>query len=156
MLRCRGEAQRRRFAVQLCTLRAYGRFLPEATPAPVTITNHLARQLDLPLVLFGDVPGRLATETEQLQRIRAYLGWQPFDDAARVRLTHWLNQRATDDLLPAILLSRAEDILRLWQIVAPGPFDPRRTRRLGHRARPGRAVHADCRPVHPRAAAGAG
>ena len=68
--RCRGEANRRRFAVQLCTLRAYGRFLPEATPTPVTITNHLARQLDLPLVLFGDLPERLATETEQLHRIR--------------------------------------------------------------------------------------
>ena len=63
--RCRGEANRRRFAVQLCTLRTYGRFLPEATPTPVTITNHLARQLDLPLVLFGDLPERLATETEQ-------------------------------------------------------------------------------------------
>src|SRR5215470_8231468 len=46
--RCRGEANRRRFAVQLCTLRAYGRFVPEATPTPVTMTNHLARQLDLP------------------------------------------------------------------------------------------------------------
>ena len=54
---CRGEAQRRRFAVQLCTLRAYGRFLPEATPAPVAMTNYLARQLDLPLVLLGEIPG---------------------------------------------------------------------------------------------------
>ena len=95
--RCRGEANRRRFAVQLCTLRAYGRFVPEATPTPVTITNHLARQLDLPLVLFGDLPERLATETEQLSRIRVYLGWQPFDDAARRRLTDWLTQRATED-----------------------------------------------------------
>ena len=76
VLRCRGEAQRRRFAVQLCTLRTYGRFLPKAVAAPVAITNYLARQLDLPLVLFGEVPGRLATETEHLQRIRAYLGWQ--------------------------------------------------------------------------------
>ena len=46
VLRCRGDANRRRFAVQLCTLRAYGRFLPEATPAPVAITNYLARQLE--------------------------------------------------------------------------------------------------------------
>src|SRR5919202_6980514 len=66
--RCQGEANQRRFAVQLCTLRAYGRFLPEATPAPVAITNYLARQLDLPLILFEQGPGRLATETEQLQR----------------------------------------------------------------------------------------
>ena len=73
--KCQGDANQRRFAVQLCTLRAYGRFLPEATPAPVAMTNYLARQLDLPLVLFGDVPVRLATETGHRQRIRAYLGW---------------------------------------------------------------------------------
>src|SRR5882724_4421485 len=63
VLRCQGEANQRRFAVQLCALRLYGRFLPEATPAPLAITNYLAQQLALPLVLFGDVPGRLATET---------------------------------------------------------------------------------------------
>src|SRR5713101_9431616 len=119
VLRCRGEANRRRFAVQLCTLRAYGRFVPEATAAPVAITNYLARQLDLPLVLFGEPPGRLATATEQLQRIRAYLGWSLFDVHAQQRLVHWLTQRATDDLLPIDLVSRAEDMLRSWQMVLP-------------------------------------
>src|SRR5713101_2102965 len=78
VFKCRGESQRRRFAVQLCTLRTYGRFLPKAVAAPVAITNYLARQLDLPLVLFGEVPERLATETEHWQRIQTYLGWHPF------------------------------------------------------------------------------
>lgn len=119
VMRCRGDANRRRFAVQLCTLRAYGRFLPQATSAPVAITNYLARQLELPLVLFAEVPGRLATETEQLQRIRDYLGWSPFDAQAQQRLVHWLRQRATDDLLPIDLVSRAEDMLRSWHIVLP-------------------------------------
>ena len=119
--RCRGEAQRRRFAVQLCALRAYGRFLPEAAAAPVAITHYRARQLHLSLVLFGKVPGRLAAETEHVHRMRAYLGWQPFDEAARTRLTHWLPQRATDDLPPRDLVPRAEDILRAWQIVVPAP-----------------------------------
>lgn len=119
--KCRGEAQRRRFAVQLCMLRTYGRFLPKAVPAPTAITNHLARQLDLPLVLFGDVPGRLATETDHFHHIRTYLGWQPFDDTSRGRLITWLNQRATDDVLPSILVSRAEDILRAWKIVNDPP-----------------------------------
>ena len=64
VMRCRGDANRRRFAGQLCTLRTYGRFLPEATPAPAAIVNHLARHLALPPVLFGELPGRLATETE--------------------------------------------------------------------------------------------
>ena len=119
VFKCRGEAQRRRFAVQLCTLRAYGRFLPKAVAAPTVITNHLARQLDLPLVLFGEVPGRLATETDHFHRIRTYLGWHPFGDKSRVRLINWLNHRATDDLAPSILVSRAEDILRVWKIVVP-------------------------------------
>jgi TnpA family transposase len=119
VLRCRGDASRRRFAVQLCTLRTYGRFLPEAIAAPVAITNYLAQQLDLPPMLVGAVPGRLATETDHLQRIRTYLGWQLFDDAARARLMQWLTQRATDDLLPSDLVSRAEDLLYAWQIVVP-------------------------------------
>lgn len=119
VMRCQGEANQRRFAVQLCALRTYGRFLPEATPAPVAITNYLAQQLDLSLVLFGDVPSRLATETGHRQRILGYLGWQVFDEAARTRLTHWLTQRATDDLLLHDLGTRAEDLLRAWQIVLP-------------------------------------
>ena len=75
VMRCQGDANRRRFAVQLCTLRAYGRFLPEATPAPVAITHYLARQLELPLVLCGDVPGRLATETGHRWGGRSRVGW---------------------------------------------------------------------------------
>jgi hypothetical protein len=89
VFKCRGDAPRRRFAVQLCALRTYGRFLPKAVAAPVAMTNYLARQLDLPLVLFGEVPGRLATETDHLQRIRTYLGWRPFDEEARGHLTRW-------------------------------------------------------------------
>jgi Domain of unknown function (DUF4158) len=119
--KCRGESQRRRFAVQLCTLRTYGRFLPKAVAAPVAMTNYLARQLDLPLVLFGEIPERLATETDHWQRIQTYLGWQSFDDAARRRLARWLTQRATDDVLPSDLVSRAEDVLRSWQIILPAP-----------------------------------
>jgi TnpA family transposase len=119
VMRCQGEVNQRRFAVQLCALRAYGRFLPEATAAPVAITNYLARQLDLSLVLFGDVPSRLATETGHRQRIVHYLGWQAFDEEARTRLTHWLTHRATDDLLPHDLVTRAEEVLRAWQIVIP-------------------------------------
>jgi hypothetical protein len=61
----------------------------------------------------------LATATEQRRRIRESLGWRPFDEDARTRLTTWLTQRATDDLLPSALVARAEDLLRAWQIVLP-------------------------------------
>ena len=72
-------------------------------------------------MLFGEIPERLATETDHWQRIQTSLGWQPFDDAARLRLTRWLTQRATDDILPSDLVSRAEDVLRSWQIILPAP-----------------------------------
>jgi hypothetical protein len=68
--RCRGEANRRRFAGPLCTLRAYGRLVPEATPTPVTMPPQLARQGALPLGLFGELPERLATAPAQWPRIR--------------------------------------------------------------------------------------
>jgi hypothetical protein len=83
------------------------------------MTNSLARPLALPLGLFGEVPERLATETEHLQRIHTSLGWRPCDDATRARLTHWLTQRATDDLLPRDRVHRAEAILRTWHVVLP-------------------------------------
>lgn len=70
-------------------------------------------------MLFGDLPGRLATETAPLQRLRASVGWGPFEASARARVTTWLTQRATDALLPSDLVARTEAILRSWQSVLP-------------------------------------
>ena len=98
ILRCRGDDNRRRFALQLCALRLYGRFVPNHMAAPVRILNYLGRQLDLPPTLFLPPPHREATDLEQEQRIRAYLQVQPFDATARERLTQWLALRAQDGL----------------------------------------------------------
>ena len=70
---CRGADQKRRFALQLCVLRGYGRFLDDYRHAPIKIVNHLSRQLELPPVLFLDRSGREPTERVQAQRIRRYL-----------------------------------------------------------------------------------
>jgi hypothetical protein len=43
--RCRGADHKRRFALQLCMLRADGRFLDDYRQAPPRIVNHLSRQL---------------------------------------------------------------------------------------------------------------
>lgn len=45
---CRGDDNRLRFALQLCVLRLYGRFLPTYDTVPLRIVNHLGRQLALP------------------------------------------------------------------------------------------------------------
>jgi hypothetical protein len=47
---CRGTDHKRRYALQLCMLRAYGRFLDDHRQAPLRIVNHLSRQLGLPPV----------------------------------------------------------------------------------------------------------
>src|SRR5262249_41502445 len=76
---CRGADHKRRFALQLCMVRAHGRFLDDYRQAPLRIVNHLSRQLELPPVLFLSPPGREPTEREQAQRIRRYLGLTTFD-----------------------------------------------------------------------------
>jgi len=70
---CRGPDQRRRFALQLCMLRAHGRFFDDYRHVPIKIVNHLSRQLELPPVLFLDRSGREPTERVQAQRIRRHL-----------------------------------------------------------------------------------
>lgn len=62
ILRCRGDDNRRRFALQLCALRLFGRFVPHHMAVPVRILNSLGRQLDLPPTLFLPPPHREATD----------------------------------------------------------------------------------------------
>ena len=121
VLRCRGDDNRRRFALQLCALRIFGRFVPNHLAVPVRILNYLGRQLDLPPTLFLPPPHREATDVEQEQRIRAYLHVQPFDAIARERLTQWRTSRAQDGLTPQDLYQHAEAQLREWQVLLPGP-----------------------------------
>lgn len=120
-LRCRGDANRRRFAIQLCVVRLYGRFLDEYAAVPVRVLNHVSRQLQLPPVLSLDRPDRSATETGHEQRIREYLGYQTFDPKAREHLENHLRTQVTQGMLPADLFQHAEDLLRLWNTVLPQP-----------------------------------
>jgi TnpA family transposase len=117
---CRGSNHRRRFALQLCMLRAHGRFLEDYRRAPVKIVNHLSRQLGLPAVLVLDRPGREPTERVQAQRIRRHLGLRRFDKAADARLRDWLRTGALEGRTVPDLLIQAEETLRTWQVMLPG------------------------------------
>ena len=117
---CRGPDHRRRFAVQLCMLRAHGRFLDDYRRAPIKIVNHLSRQLGLPPVLFLDRAGREPTERVQAQRIRRYLGLSRFDAAAEANLRAWLREGALEGRSAPELLAGAEDRLRAWKVMLPG------------------------------------
>jgi hypothetical protein len=71
-----------RSAVQLCTLRATGRFVADYGRVPLEVLSYLTQQLSLDPVLSPSNPGRPATTTAQFGRIRQHLGWQEFDGAA--------------------------------------------------------------------------
>ena len=121
VLRCRGDGHRRSFAVQLCVLRRYGRFLTEYEAIPARITNHLGRQLDLPPVLFLEPPHREATGLEHERRIRDHLGFRAFDRTAQEGLERWVQERALQGLPDTEIFDRAEDLLRSWKVVLPAP-----------------------------------
>ncbi|HET8938771.1 MAG TPA: DUF4158 domain-containing protein [Polyangiales bacterium] len=118
--RCRSDDKRHRFAIQLCTLRAYGRFLgQDYDVVPIRTVNHLGRQLGMPPVLFVTPPRRKQTDTEHERRIREYLGFRTFDDAARRELSEWLRARAADGMLGDELIVRAERRLFSQRIIVP-------------------------------------
>ncbi|MCZ6489269.1 MAG: Tn3 family transposase, partial [Acidobacteria bacterium] len=120
VLRCRGgEDNRRRFALQLCTLRQYGRFLVDYTSVPVRILNHIGRQLDLAPAFSVPEPERSATETAHQQRIRDYLRYRTFDQEARGRLEEHLRTQLAQGRLHQDLLTSAEEALLFWKVLLP-------------------------------------
>lgn len=125
---CRGPDHRRRFALQLCMLRAHGHFLDDYRHTPIKIVNHLARQLGLAPVLFLDRPGRAQTERAQSLRIRRHLGIRALDRHAAADLRDWLRQGALEGRTAAELMSRAEDRLREWHVMVPAPSTLERKR----------------------------
>ncbi|MGI9070410.1 MAG: DUF4158 domain-containing protein [Bryobacteraceae bacterium] len=119
VLRCRGDDNRRRFALQLCVLRHYGRFLDRYQEVPVRILNHLNRQLGLtPLVSLPEAE-RDATESGHQQRLREYFGYRTFDEAARTLLEEHLRSRLAQGAWPEDLFDSAIDALRFWKVVPP-------------------------------------
>jgi TnpA family transposase len=121
-LRCRGEAQRRRFAVQLRALATHGRFLRAEDEVPVRILNHLAVQLGLAPVVVPDPPPRDDTELEHQQRIRDHLGYRVFDTWAQQELERWAYLQARAGKLPKVVFRLAEQELAMSRkVVLPAP-----------------------------------
>ena len=116
---CRSPDHRRRFALQLCLLRAHGRFIDDYRHAPIKIVNHLSRQLGLAPVLFLDRPGRAQTEREQSLRIRRHLGIRSFDHQTVGELREWVRQGAIEGRSTGELLTAAEDKLHAWRVMQP-------------------------------------
>ncbi len=109
------------FAIQLCAMRLYGRFLNQLHDLSPRVISYLSSQLDLPPTLTVDVPEREATLLEHRNNILKYLGFQRFDDKAEADLDRWIEEYARQGLLPDELFHRAERYLLLNRIVLPGP-----------------------------------
>lgn len=119
VMRARGTGHRLRFAVQLCALRATGRFVSDYQRVPIEAVSYLARQLGLTPVLFLSEAERPATETAQIARIRQHLGYREFDADSERRLRGRLQEAAMEGATPAQLLALAGDLLRSGRIVLP-------------------------------------
>lgn len=119
VLRCRGDDNRRRLALQLCVLRQYGRFLDQYQEVPVRILNHLNRQLGLtPLVSLPETE-RDATESSHQQRLREYFGYRTFDGDVLTLFEEHLRSRLAQGAWPEDLFDSAVDALRFWKVVPP-------------------------------------
>jgi TnpA family transposase len=108
-------------AIQLCSVRLYGRFLNQVHDLSPHIINYVGQQLDLPPSLAVEVPERKATYTDHRQNIMTYLGFQRFDDHAQAQLETWIEQQARLGTLPEALFQQAETHLLDKRVLLPGP-----------------------------------
>lgn len=97
-------------AIQICSVRLYGRFLAQVDNLSPRIASHLRQQLNLPVALKVRVPEREATYLKQLQNILKHLGFKRFDASAKQDLEAWLRQQAQQRSLPDKLFEQAEFI----------------------------------------------
>ncbi|GGO39329.1 DUF4158 domain-containing protein [Deinococcus humi] len=120
-------AERRRnhnklgFAVQLCTLRYLGTFLPNPIQVPQVAVRHVAGQLGLPADVF--MPYALREETRYTHRhsIIRSLEYQEFDGVQAFRLIRRIYAHlAVSAIGPIVLFDFATAHLIAQKVVLPG------------------------------------
>ena len=107
-------------AVQLCTIRLYGRFIHQTHDVSTRILNYLGKQLNLPPSLGIQLPEREATYLEHRKKLLIYLGFTKFDENAQSKLEGWLIAQAQQGQLPDDLFQKAESHLLAKRILLPG------------------------------------
>jgi TnpA family transposase len=120
-------AERRRkhnklgFAVQLCTLRYLGTFLPNPVQVPAVVVRHLADQLHLSPEVLPRYLQREETRYTHHRLILAYLGYRDFEGFQVFRMIRWLYaQLRTGTVRPSVLFDLATAHLVAQNIVLPG------------------------------------
>jgi hypothetical protein len=115
---CHGADHRRRFALQLCTLRAYGRFLDDYRQAPLKIVSHLSVSSTYRRCCSST--GRAEGRRNALSRCAsAVISACAASTVPLPLMRDWLRQGAVEGRSTAELLARAEDELREWRVMLP-------------------------------------
>lgn len=117
----RGDDNRLRYAVQLCVLRKYGRFLDSYDKVPANALGYLCSQLEMtPLAELPD-HWHQATESRYHGDICQYLEFGPFDEAAEKRLERWFLAAISETFYVENTIERAERFLKRQRIIIPVP-----------------------------------
>lgn len=117
---CRGATNRLGFAVQLCTLRWHGYFLPDTRDVPRSVVEMIGSQLGLLPISLESYPQNEKTRFEHLERIRQHLGFVRCDAPQRERLLNHLTAIAQGLTRATALRQAAHRWLKQEQIVRPG------------------------------------
>ncbi len=117
----RGNENLCRFAIQICILRKYSRFLSDYSMIPASVLGYLCRQLDLNPMPSISGHARGNTESDYQQEILGYLGWCPFDDEIKEKLQEWIFQQVSTYLYVDNLIEKAENFFKNNRFVIPGP-----------------------------------
>jgi hypothetical protein len=117
---CRGPTNRLGFAVQLCTLRRHGYFLPDTRDIPSSVVEMIGSQLGLLPIAPDNYPQNEKTRFEHLERNRQHLGFVRCDAPQRERLLNHLIAIAQGLTRATALRQAAHPWLKQETIVRPG------------------------------------
>jgi hypothetical protein len=116
----RGNFQRLHFAVQLCCLKRFGKFL-NPFKVPIKIVNHIYLQLEISPVLFmPDASFREKTYQEHEAKIRVYCGFESFSERHFLPLQEHLIGLANEGVDRDALFQKAHLYLFDRRITPPG------------------------------------
>ena len=118
----RGDYNRLGYALQLCTVRFLGTFLPDPTAVRPVVVNHLARQLSTDPARLPRYRQRFTTHHEHVREIQSRHGYREFQDQPEhFRLVRWLYTRAwLSAERPIVLFDLATARLAQRKILLPG------------------------------------
>ena len=106
-------------ALQLCSLRKYGRFLEEYESISTKVLNYLTSQIGQGASFKVNVPSRRMTYAEQCQEIIQHLGFKRPSVEDQEALSSWLLEKSEDEVRGDFLIEMAEKRLLGQKVVLP-------------------------------------